>query len=71
MTFDTGVSRYITGTATVKAYFPVDSKGNMDVTCEQCRFYNMRSVRCNLNDEICNYPKRGIGFACPLEFHEE
>jgi len=68
--FSDGVSRFIVGTATVKAYFPVDLKGNPSVCCEQCPFFNRRSVRCNLNEQICNYPGKYIGGSCPLEFEE-
>ena len=68
--YDSGVSRYIIGRATVTAHFPVDHRGNEDVNCEQCRFYNMRNRRCNLNDSLCAYPSRGIGPDCPLEFME-
>jgi len=70
MSFETGVSRYITGTATVTAYFPVDHKGNMDVCCDQCRFFNQRNRRCNLTESLCPYPTRGIAPDCPLEFTE-
>ena len=70
MSFETGVSRYITGTATVAAFFPVDNKGNMDVTCDQCRFFNQRNRRCNLTESLCPYPTRGIAPDCPLTFSE-
>lgn len=69
MTFDSGVSRYITGTATVVARFPVDYRGNADICCDQCRFY--RSRRCGLTDEVSNYPTRYRGDNCPLELEEE
>ena len=65
--FETGVSRYKIGTATVTAYFPVDHKGNEDVCCEQCDFYNMRARRCNLTKSLCPYPTRGIAPDCPLD----
>lgn len=67
--FDSGVSRYVIGTATVVAHFPVDRKGNADICCEQCSFYHGR--RCALNNEVCNYPSRYRGEFCPLEFEEE
>lgn len=69
--FETGVSHYLTGTATVRNFFPVDHKGNMDVCCDQCRFFNMRNHRCNLNDCMCPYPTRGIAPDCPLEITED
>ena len=69
-TFDTGISRYIKGTATVEVFFPVDHRGVPSVCCEQCRFFNRRSVRCNLNEEVCNYPAKYLGKACPLVFEE-
>lgn len=71
MAYETGVSRYLVGTGTVTAYFPVDRKGNEDVCCEQCRFFNQRNRRCNLTEELIPYPARGRGRECPLEIYEE
>lgn len=68
--FDSGVSDYVTGRATVTMYFPVDLKGRVDVCCELCRFYRPTAHRCALNDAICEYPNRYIGGQCPLEFEE-
>ena len=65
-----GVSRYIKGHATVEVFFPVDHRGTPSVCCEQCRFFNRRSVRCNLNEQVCNYPGKYIGSNCPLVFEE-
>jgi len=70
-TYDTGVSAYIIGRATVAAYFPIDHKGNEDVCCEQCRFFMQRSRRCGLTEELVPYPTKGIGRDCPMEFFEE
>ena len=70
-TFDTGVSSYIKGVATVENYFPVDNKGNPDLSCEQCKFFMVRMNRCALNYELCNYPQKYLGTHCPLYFPEE
>ena len=66
-TFETGVSRYIKGIATVENFFPVDLKGNPDLSCKHCRFYN-HNYKCNLNGEITDYPERYLGGRCPLHF---
>ena len=68
MNFDSGVSNFICGTATVTNYFPMDAKGNADVSCAQCRFYRDSARRCALNDELCNYPTKYIGANCPMQF---
>ena len=70
MNFESGVSRFIVGTASVANYFPVDARGNADVSCSQCRFFQQRINKCALNDELCNYPSKYIGANCPLEFAE-
>ena len=66
--FESGVSRYLTGSATVVAHFPVDSRGKADVCCDQCRFLFGR--RCSLTGEVSNYPGKYIGEFCPLDFEE-
>ena len=69
--FESGVSRYITGTATVKVYFPVDRKGNPDCSCRQCRYFRQNSRTCALTGEISAYPDHYIGQTCPLNFESE
>lgn len=66
-TFETGVSRYIKGVAEVENYFPVDLKGNPDLSCKHCRFYNQK-MKCMLNGEITDYPEKYLGARCPLYF---
>lgn len=68
--FDSGVASYITGKATVKNYFPVDAKGNADISCSQCFFFREASRRCGLNGEVCEYPNKYVGRECPLEMEE-
>jgi len=68
MSFETGVSRYITGTATVKAFFPVDRRGKEYIYCEQCKFFYGR--RCALTGEISAFPGTHRGDKCPLDFEE-
>lgn len=67
MKFESGVSRYIVGEATVRVFFPVDSRGNAKIACEVCRFYSTSSRRCNLTGEVPEYPMLHVGSACPLE----
>lgn len=66
--FESGVKDYIIGTAKVRTFFPVDFKGNADVSCRQCRFYRISSRKCGLNEEVIPYPDKYIGPLCPLEF---
>lgn len=69
--FESGVSRYIIGKYTVTNHFPVDKKGNADISCSQCVFYRDASRRCGLNGEISEYPNKYVGSCCPLEMEEE
>lgn len=66
--FETGVSSYVVGRATVEVYFPVDRRGEPDVRCELCKFLNRTGRSCQLNKEIVAYPEKYIGSNCPLEF---
>ncbi len=69
--FESGVKSYIVGTAVVKAHFPVDFKGNSDVSCSQCFFFRDASRRCGLTGEISEYPNKFVGSLCPLEMESE
>lgn len=66
-----GVSRYITGTYTVKVHFPVDLRGNVDINCRQCKYFFHNSRTCCLNGEVCEYPEHYRGSCCPLNFEIE
>lgn len=69
-TFDSGVASYVVGTAVVEVNFPVDRKGNADVSCSQCFFYREASRRCGLTGQISEYPNKFVGSSCPLEIAE-
>ncbi len=69
--FDSGVSKYIKGRATVIVGFPVDWRGNAEIACKHCQFFINATRRCALNQEIVNYPERYVGENCPLEPVEE
>lgn len=69
--FESGVAKYIHAKATVKVHFPVDFKGNTDISCKQCPFYSAAGRLCRLTKEICEYPEKHVGSACPLELEEE
>lgn len=68
--FESGVSSYVIGTAVVEVSFPVDRKGNSDVSCSQCFFYREASRRCGLTGQISEYPNKYVGSHCPLEIAE-
>lgn len=68
--FDSGVAKYIHATATIKVAFPVDFKGNADISCYQCFFFRKNYRTCGLNGEICEYPEKFVGSHCPLEVLE-
>ena len=69
--YESGVSRYIVGTVTVKVTFPVDLKGRYDVSCNQCKLFRRTAQLCGINSEICEYPQKYIGSKCPLNFEEQ
>ena len=69
--FESGVSSYIKGTATVSVYFPVDRKGAADCSCRQCRFFRQQSRTCALTGEISAYPDHYVGQNCPLTIETE
>lgn len=71
MSFDSGVESYICGKAEVKVYFPVDRKGNADVSCRQCFFFREASSRCGITGQISEYPNKYVGSHCPLEMESE
>lgn len=70
MPLDSGVSSYITGTATVTVHFPVDSKGKEYIRCAYCPYLSANEKICRLNSEIVAFPKQYVGDKCPLKIEE-
>ena len=64
--FESGISSYIEAEATVKVFFPVDWKGNADISCNQCYYFRKNYSTCGLNGEVCQYPQKYVGGSCPL-----
>ena len=69
--FDTGISDYIHAQATVDVFFPVDFRGNADISCSQCFFFRKNYQTCGLNGEVCQYPQKYVGGSCPLKPADE
>lgn len=69
--FASGVASYIKAAATVEVGFPVDHKGNAEITCYQCPFYRRNYRNCGLNGAICEFPERYVGSHCPLKLKKE
>lgn len=69
--FDSGVSSYVHGRATVDIFFPVDGRGNADISCSQCFFFREASRRCGLNGEVVPWATKFVGVSCPLEIVDE
>lgn len=69
--FETGVASYIHAQATVDVFFPVDAKGNADISCRQCYFFRTSSNSCALNGEVCAFPNKYVGACCPLKPKED
>lgn len=64
--FDDGVRNYIKTYAVIEVNFPVDDKGNADVSCSQCPYYSRYGRECQLNKTIVAYPEKYVGQNCPL-----
>lgn len=69
--FQSGVSSYIKGRAIIEVSFPVDQRGNADISCSQCFMFRESSKRCGINYQVCEYPNKYVGSRCPLEMVEE
>lgn len=69
--FDSGVASYIHAQAKVDVFFPVDSRGNADISCNQCYYFRRSYKTCGLNGEVCQFPEKFVGASCPLEEAEE
>lgn len=65
--FDSGVAKYIKAVAVVETYFPVDWRGNAEISCIHCNYYVRATQRCGLTQQIVNFPERYVGECCPLE----
>lgn len=69
--FETGVSSYIKAETTVTVFFPVDSRGNADISCRQCEFFSRSTGLCQLTKKVSEYPDRYVGTSCPLTQSED
>lgn len=68
--FDSGVSGYIIGRCEITVAFPIDMKGNPDISCKQCPFYHINSRSCGLTDKIVPYGEKFVAPSCPLRREE-
>lgn len=69
--FESGVASYIKAYAIVEVNFPVDAKGNADISCKQCPYLSHTARICQLNKKPVAYPERHVGQDCPLIEKEE
>ena len=69
--FDSGVASYIIGKAMIEVGFPVDFKGQADISCNQSPYYRRSYRTCGLNGKVCAYPDRYVGDFCPLEIENK
>lgn len=63
----TGVKGYVECTATVTNYFPINSKGQADICCYQCKYFSRTTGTCHLTKEYTPYPQHYVGGNCPFE----
>ena len=64
--FSSGVSGFVKASAVISVGFPIDLKGNADVSCFQCPYYSHSSRICQLNKAVPAYPSKFIGQDCPF-----
>ena len=64
--FEDGVKEYITGYAVIAIHFPVDYKGNSDISCNRCKMFSRNTGFCKLTNEVSEYPNTNVGSNCPL-----
>lgn len=69
--FESGVASYIHAQAKVDVFFPVDARGNADISCNQCYYFRRSYRTCGLNGEVCQFPDKYVGASCPLKQVEE
>lgn len=69
--FSSGVSGYIHAEAVITVSFPIDWKGNADISCRQCPYLSSNERMCQLNKEPVAYPNKFVGDSCPLHRKEE
>lgn len=65
--FESGVAEYIKATAKVTVNFPVDFRGQADISCYQCPYFSRNNGVCQLTKEITAYPQKYVGRNCPLQ----
>lgn len=68
--FDSGVSGYVVGKCEVVVYFPIDMRGEPDISCKQCQFYRQSSRSCALTDKIVPFGEKFVAPSCPLRREE-
>ena len=65
--FESGVSGYVKTYAIIEVNFPIDSKGNADISCIRCPHLSSNERICQLNKRPVAYPQRYVGDYCPLQ----
>lgn len=68
--FDSGVSGYVVGKCEITVYFPIDMRGEPDISCKQCPFYRISSRTCGLTDDVVPFGEKFVGPKCPLRREE-
>lgn len=68
--FQSGVDAYIHATCTINVHFPVNHRGEADISCYQCQYFRRNYQTCGINNAICEYPAKYVGSRCPLELKE-
>lgn len=65
--FESGVADYIKTYAVIEVNFPIDFKGNAEISCMHCPYLSSNERMCQLNKEPVAYPRKYVGDKCPLQ----
>lgn len=69
--FESGVAGYVRAYAVIEVNFPIDFKGNEEISCRHCPYLSSNERMCQLNKEPVAYPNKYVGSKCPLMIKEE
>lgn len=69
--FDDGVSGYVKASYKVVVNFPIDHRGNVEISCRHCPYLSSNERMCQLNKEPVAFPHKFVGSCCPLTPEEK
>ncbi len=65
--FESGVYGYVRTYAVINVNFPIDKKGEADISCRQCPYYRTQSRTCGLTESLVPWGEKFVAPDCPLK----